>query len=159
MILFQQNQLSSASAHLATAVTAAFHAAQDAAKSEYSIDIRAFEPIRSLSDRVRALRELPLNWAGRGTGPITPLMAFRVTQVFAIFARLGFRIPAVVPAVDGTVQLEWRTQRCNVEVHVSEDVTDVYIDNLENNQSIATTEINDAHALMVAARHVADLAL
>src|SRR5436190_14371775 len=101
-----------------------------AASRGLTIDIRAIDRAAAVSHRVRELRELPDDWAGPGTKPVSIIIAGRVSEAYAIFASLGYPVPSVVPAVDGTVQLEWHTDRCDLEVDVAHDVVDVYFHDL-----------------------------
>jgi hypothetical protein len=116
------------------------------AASSPRVDLRMIDRVAAVSERVMALTNLGAHWAGPGSQPISVSVAGRVIEAYGFLARVGFAVPAVVPAIDGSVQLEWHTQKLDLEVDVSEDVVDVYMETPQTGP-FESVDISDARSL------------
>jgi hypothetical protein len=64
------------------------------------------------------LLNLPAGWNSYGAKPIAPQNAVEAIRLLAGFISPGTPPPAVVPRVRGGIQLEWHTERIDVEVYI-----------------------------------------
>ena len=71
------------------------------------------------------LLSLPAAWDSYSAKPIAPRNAIQAIKLLADLLRSSTPAPAVVPTVQGGIQLEWHTKGVNIEVYVdtSEDVS------------------------------------
>ncbi len=78
---------------------------------------------RAMSEKLRELRSLPLNWDSYGASPIADSAVQTSLSVIGHLRRLNLPEPIVVPVPDGGVQFEWQNERCELEVEVRPDKT------------------------------------
>lgn len=77
---------------------------------------------------LESLLDLPPAWDGRAALPVDRWVVFHAVELVSRFARVGSAQPNVVPTADGGVQLEWATERYEVEILISPERWDeVYL--------------------------------
>ena len=74
--------------------------------------------IQDLKDRLDELTSLPRGWDGYNGEPVSPGCAQFAANLIERLCVANVPAPQLVPGADGTLQLEWHTNGCDVEVDV-----------------------------------------
>lgn len=83
-------------------------------------DILHVEPAlpQAWSDRLRELAALGQDWLHPGSNPPSNETIGRVERILLAILDAEVQVPAIYPAADGGIQLEWRTSSRAVEVEI-----------------------------------------
>jgi hypothetical protein len=71
-----------------------------------------------LIDRLRELLSLPRDWDGFGAEPVRTEAVLTSALIVNATLSKGARFPAIIPTVEGGVQLEWRRGDRHLEIEV-----------------------------------------
>ena len=74
--------------------------------------------IQELKDRLDKLTSLPRGWDGYNGEPVSSGCAQFAANLIERLCVANVPAPQLVPGADGTLQLEWHTNGCDVEVDV-----------------------------------------
>jgi hypothetical protein len=105
-----------------------------------SVEIQATGPVpRPLVKAVEALADLlklPAGWNSYQSKPIAPQNVLHAIRLLAELIRPQTPAPAVVPRVQGGIQLEWHTGTIDIEVYVdSPEQVNFFAEHVESGES------------------------
>ncbi len=108
------------------------------------IRLHANHPVLStFSKSVEAVAELlnlPKGWNSYAAKPIAPQNAVRAIRLLAEFLQPQTPPPAIVPRVQGGIQLEWHTKSIDIEVYIdSPEQVSFFAADAESGQSVEGT--------------------
>lgn len=117
-----------------------------------SVEVQARGPLprsfRRSVEKVVDLLALPTGWNSYSARPIAPQNV--VTAIRLLAELLDFRTvsPVVVPTVRGGIQLEWHTERGDIEIYIRspENVT-FFAEDLESGESVESPVTGHEHEL------------
>lgn len=105
---------------------------------------------------IQALRlaKLERNWDSHGGAPVSEFVLDAARELLMKLMRPDWVCPCVVPAPDGSVQLEWHTGEWDVEIYLDVD-SDVYAWGAptEDRGSEVETEEGDTAAIAALLEH------
>jgi len=73
---------------------------------------------RALESRFDELRNLELNWDGYGGEPLDPKVEQTCKQILSEIHLSEVSAPDLMPGSDGSVQIEWHENKCDLEIHI-----------------------------------------
>jgi len=119
---------------------------------EITVEIQAIGPTpRSLLksvEEVADLLSLPAGWNSYSAKPIAPANAVRAIRLLADLLESATPPPIVVPTVRGGIQLEWHTEKGDIEIYIKspENVT-FFAEDFESGESVELPLAGHEHDL------------
>jgi len=109
--------------------------------SELVVEVNAHRPLSTeflkSIEAVVELLNLPPGWNSYSAKPIGPQIAVRAIRILAELMEPLTPLPAVVPRVQGGIQLEWHTDTLDIEVYIdTPDQVSFFAEHGESGQSV-----------------------